>query len=459
MSKSIKSLWELARGAGCELPAEPPLDVEIEGVSIDTRQLKKNDLFIALKGSKIDAKTLKDEALRAGAAAVIDHTILGSHARRFAAIIARAFLPPRAKNLKWIGITGTSGKTSTTFLIQHLLTRLGASPLLVGTIGNRFQEETIPTDNTTPDPCTLFGLVARYLPRGLTHVVMEVSSHALAEERVFGIPWSCTGFLNLSREHLDFHDSMEDYFQAKRRLFFDSPHSTRHVICPGDEHNQRLLQELQEAKRDVILAPSVSTEVFSASGLEGEFQKQNLSLALGITEALGLLSDSTHRADLLRDFSGTPGRMEKVANIPRVFVDYAHKPEALKQVLASTRTSTEGKLILVFGCGGNRDRGKRPIMGDIACSLADQVIITTDNSRDEDPLQIVADIKAGLSEVQKQHLTIELDRARAIRTALAVAGPKDTVLITGKGHETYQLIQGVRQPFDDREVIREFLNE
>jgi UDP-N-acetylmuramoyl-L-alanyl-D-glutamate--2,6-diaminopimelate ligase len=459
MNKDLSFLWELARSNGCSLPKDPPENFPVTGISIDTRTLRPGDLFVALQGTQFDSRTLKTQALDAGAAGVIDDQLLGAHTRRFIAIAAQAFLPEGSKGLKWVGVTGTSGKTSTTFLLTHLLNRLQAKPLLIGTIESRFQGESWPTKNTTPDPCTLMRLVARYLPHGLTHVVMEASSHALAQERIYGIPWACAGFINLTRDHLDFHQDMESYYLAKRRLFMDAPKNCKNVVSGDDEYGERLIQELAQAGRSTRRVASSSNELLLASGLIGDFQKQNISIAIGILRELGMIADGADLEPLLQDFPGVPGRMERVSQTPRVLVDYAHKPEALRQALLGVQPTTQGRLLLVFGCGGDRDRGKRPIMGQIAAQFADHTILTTDNARHEDPDQIIADILSGLTQDQLLKFSIEADRKAAIHLALSKAQQEDTVVIAGKGHETEQSIAGKTFEFDDRKIVRNYFNQ
>jgi UDP-N-acetylmuramoyl-L-alanyl-D-glutamate--2,6-diaminopimelate ligase len=373
-----------------------------------------------------------------------------------------------------IGVTGTSGKTTTTYLIQHLLEKNGIPCARLGTNGGFFAGKEVETANTTPDALTLQAWFAEVRRLGARAVVMEASSHALHQDRCYGIAWDATCFLNLSREHMDYHPTLDHYFDAKALLF--TAHSAyartggKNPVGFSNEDctfGSRLIRENPEVKgfspqkqiRNLVNTPSgIGFEVAlggrwieASCPLFGAFQTENILAALSIATGVGIRADDACRA--LADFPGVPGRMEHIPNNQgiAVFVDYAHKPEALEKVLLAIQGR---RIITVFGCGGDRDKTKRPVMGEIATRLSELAIVTSDNPRTENPSTIIAEIEAGIS--RKNYLVIP-DRAQAIREALRRASPGDLVLIAGKGHETYQLIGAQKLHFDDREEARKAL--
>jgi UDP-N-acetylmuramoyl-L-alanyl-D-glutamate--2,6-diaminopimelate ligase len=399
---------------------------------------------------------------------------LGEGARRKLAELASEMHGNPSRDLLMIGVTGTSGKTTTTYLIQHLLEKNGIPCARLGTNGGFFAGKEVETANTTPDALTLQAWFAEVLRLGARAVVMEASSHALHQDRCYGIAWDATCFLNLSREHMDYHPSLDHYFDAKALLFtVHSDFAKRSGKTPVGFSNEdcafgsRLAKENPEVRRFspgnqirnlVNTLSGIRFEVDLGGGwieascpLFGAFQTENILAALSVVTGVGVSAEDACRA--LGDFPGVPGRMEFIPNDLgiAVFVDYAHKPEALEKVLLAIQGR---RIITVFGCGGDRDKTKRPVMGEIATRLSDFVIVTSDNPRTENPSTILAEIEAG---IRRKNYLILPDRARAIQEAIQRAQPGDLVLIAGKGHETYQLVGGQKLHFDDREVARQAL--
>ncbi len=448
-------------------------------VTADSKSVRPGSIFFALKGARFDGHDFIEEALKLGASQVYSEretgipgvTALGSNTRRKLAELASEMHGHPSQQMIMIGVTGTSGKTTTTYLIQHLLEKNGIPCARLGTNGGFFAGKEVETANTTPDALTLQAWFAEVRRLGARAVVMEASSHALHQDRCYGIAWDATCFLNLSREHMDYHPTLDHYFDAKALLF--TAHSAyartggKNPVGFSNEDcafGSRLLRENPEVKgfspqkqiRNLVNTPSgIGFEVAlggrwieASCPLFGAFQTENILAALSIATGVGIRAEDACRA--LADFPGVPGRMEHIPNNQgvAVFVDYAHKPEALEKVLLAIQGR---RIITVFGCGGDRDKTKRPVMGEIATRLSELAIVTSDNPRTENPSTIIAEIEAGIS--RKNYLVIP-DRAQAIREAIRRASPGDLVLIAGKGHETYQLIGNQKIHFDDREEAR-----
>lgn len=455
-------------------------------IETDHRKIQNGDLFIAIEGAQFDGHSKIGEALAAGAAAVLSEKPFASprvvevrSTRLALGLLSAAQNDFPSREMRVIGVTGTSGKTTTTLLIDSILRASGRKTGLIGTIEIRIGDQKIDATHTTPGPQELQSILGRMRDAGCDTVIMEVSSHALKQHRVSGIAFDAVGFLNLSPEHLDFHPDMEDYFQSKRMLFADewkrseriSDKKPVGVIAANGEEGRKLASSLDQDTRSrcevVMLPPDLIVDGDGISGtfsgikiessLMGSFNAENLSVAVAITHALGVQSDLIQ--ETLKQGVSVPGRLEKIDDPQgrRILVDYAHKPDALEKVLAMLRklVGPSEKLITVFGCGGDRDPTKRPKMGEIAERLSDQVVITSDNPRTEDPLLIIEAIRGGLK--NPDQVVIEPDRKRAIETALKLARPGDFVLIAGKGHETYQIIGKTTVSFDDREVARAFV--
>lgn len=471
-------LNELLEGLDVQDPI--PQDVEIQGVSYDTRTLNPGDLYVALRGSKTDGHTYIQEARAKEAAAILGEEGEGilrvSDSRRALALLSANWFGHPARELAVVGVTGTNGKTTVTTLLWYLLQELLGAPVgLLGTNENRVGEEVFPAQRTTPESYEVQSWLRRMADAGCTHAVMEVSSHALCMDRVEGIPFAVGAFTNLTQDHLDFHKTMEAYEQAKGRLF----HQCDKAVLNGDDPAGRRYGEIvtcdtifyskepqKESKTSHLWATnwkqfSGGTE-FQLEGEEGSipvrlnipgsFTVSNALCVLGCAKALGLPLEKA--AALLSQAPGVKGRMEVVPHKGpgTVIIDYAHTPDALKNALLALRDFTPGRLICLFGCGGDRDRGKRAIMGAVAAELADLCLVTSDNPRSEAPEGIVEDVLRGMVRFDKVKI-VEPDRIRAIGLGLSLLKEGDTLLLAGKGHETYQEVKGEKHPLDEREIV------
>lgn len=462
----------------------PCQDVEITSLSYDTRTLEPGALFFALPGYKTDGRRFIDEAFQKGAAAVVApppvedaRCIQVEDPRRALAEAACRWFGAPGDKMTLLAVTGTNGKTTTTYLLKELLEKtLGAKVGLIGTNQNMIGGETLPASRTTPESYELQALLARMEREGCTHVVMEVSSHALVLERVHGLRFQVGVFTNLTAEHMDFHGTMESYRAAKGRLFYqcdaaalnlDDPagrYYLEDLPCKAFTYSENKRQADLSAQNLRLLPRSVEFEALTREDIcrvslpiPGGFSVYNALGALGCCLVLGL--SLTACAAALKTARGVKGRVE-VVEVPTdytVLIDYAHTPDALENILLTARGFTPGRIILVFGCGGDRDRSKRPVMGTIAASLSDLVVVTSDNPRTEPPMTIIEEILAGFPP-EKRPL-VEPEREEAICRALSLAQAGDTVLLAGKGHETYQEVAGKKRPLDEREVVRAYFAE
>ncbi len=463
----------LLTGAGYEGPR--PEDVEIQGISYDTRTIKPGELFVALRGYKTDGHRFIEEARAKGAAAILgeegeDILLVPDSRKALAALSANWFAHP-AKGLKLVGVTGTNGKTTVTTLLWHILSACLNAPVgLMGTIEERIGEETFPAQRTTPESWETQYWLRRMVDAGCTHAVMEVSSHALCLERVRGVPFAVGAFTNLTQDHLDFHRTMEAYREAKGRLFAQSGRA----VLNGDDLAGRWYAErcpcgfstycctgagdltAQEVRLfpDHVEFRAVAGEetVPATLNIPGAFTVSNALCALSCARELGIPLNKAAAA--LAGVPGVKGRME-VAPWPgpgTVVLDYAHTPDALENALTALRAHTPGRLICLFGCGGDRDRGKRPLMGAVAAHRADLCVVTSDNPRTEASDGIIQDILEGMVHFDTVRL-VEPDRPEAIRLALSLLKEGDTLLLAGKGHETYQEVGLEKRHLDEREVI------
>lgn len=468
------------------------MDVEITGVAYDSRCVRPGFLFAALPGRRENGIHFIDDALKRGAAAVMGESPLAlrhvpylrvTDARRALADASCAFFGNPADRLRVYGITGTNGKTTTAFLLRFLLQQHGWHPGLISTVRYEVGDRIIPAVRTTPEAPDLQAVLQRMERAGCDGIVMEVSSHALDQQRIRGIDYDVAIFTNLTRDHLDYHGSMDAYFEAKRRLFLELGRDRKTataVINVDDPHGAQLLRDVQEGPADCltygvqqpadILACSLSLssggvrfllqtpwgERDISSPLLGRFNVYNILAAVAAGGRQGIPLDTMVEA--LGRTPPVPGRLEQVSSNTRVkvYVDYAHTDDALSNVLGILREIEQGRILLVFGCGGDRDRSKRPVMGAVAEQGADHVFLTSDNPRSEDPAIIAEEIAGGFRDTTRY--TIQLDRVTAIQEAIASALPGDTVLIAGKGHETYQEYKQTIVPFDDVEVARRFLD-
>jgi UDP-N-acetylmuramoyl-L-alanyl-D-glutamate--2,6-diaminopimelate ligase len=475
-----------------------PRDVAVRGVVCDSRRVRPGDVFFALAGAADDGRRFVGDALAAGASAVVGEDVQASpdvpvvrvrRARHALALCAARASGEPSRRLALVGITGTNGKTTTTHLLESIWHAAAARPGVIGTVEYRWQGVRRPAPHTTPDAPTLNGLLADMVGAGTTHVAMEVSSHALAQARVDGLHFDAVALTNVTRDHLDYHRDFDDYVAAKRRLFTEvlaasakrSPVAV--VNVDGAEGAAiaaaaagRVVRVRRTGAADVT-ATDVVTMLAGSRGwlrlggervpfelpLVGDPHVENALLAAGIAWALGLSPDVI--ASGLARATPPPGRVEQIGGAGfTVVVDYAHSPDAIERLLASLRPMTRGRLITVFGCGGDRDRGKRPLMGRAAGTLSDLVVVTSDNPRTEDPERIIADVESGvrtsgldpLATVENgaRGYVVEADRRAAIRLAIARARPGDVVVVAGKGHEDYQIVGTTKRHFDDREEVR-----
>ncbi len=457
-------------------------------ITADSRRADGGSLFLAYPGERVDGRDFIPQAVAQGAAAVLwerDNfdwnaawqvpNIAVQGLREQAGVIAEEFYGYPSQYLWMVGVTGTNGKTSCSHWLGQALTRLGRKTAVVGTLGNGFPGALSEAVNTTPDPVLLHGMLADYLAQGATGVAMEVSSHGLAQGRVNGVHFDVAVLTNLSRDHLDYHGDMAAYADAKKQLF-RWPGLGCAVLNADDEFGAQVAQELTGRRvrvltyglnagdvrgRNLVLdAEGLRMEVETpdgtatlVAGLLGRFNASNLLAVLAGLLASGIaLADAVEALGRLEPVAGRMQRMGGSGK-PLVVIDYAHTPDALEKVLAALREQASGRLICVFGCGGNRDKGKRPLMGETASKLADMVVVTSDNPRHEDPVAIISEIVAGMA----GDYHIEADRAAAIAHAIEQAQAGDVVLLAGKGHEDYQDIGGVKLPFSDAEVARRAL--
>ena len=463
----------------------------ITSLAYDSRRVEPGTLFFAIHGEKADGHRFIPQALDRGAVAIVSERSappeLGARwvrvpkIRRALSSAARAFYGHPDSRLQLVGITGTNGKTTTAFLLESILRSAGIQTALFGTIEYRFADRVLPAVNTTPESLDLLSYLSEWGKMGGEAAVMEVSSHALAQERVWGFPFRAAVFTNLTRDHLDYHKDFQHYFEAKRRLFegLGVPPPELAVLNLDDSWGARLL-DLSFARR-ITFGFNSDAQVRvkqlnqTPSGLEAALitpegkldirsplmGRANLANILAATAtAIGLEVPLQKVEEGIAALKSVPGRFERIDEGQPflVVVDYAHTDDALRNVLKTAREITSGRLIAVFGCGGERDRTKRPLMGEAAGSLSDFVVLTSDNPRGEDPILIMNDALVGLQKTGKPYLA-EVDREVAIRKALEQAREGDTVVLAGKGHERYQVLKIGPIPFDDREVARKILLE
>ncbi|PHJ64330.1 UDP-N-acetylmuramoylalanyl-D-glutamate--2,6-diaminopimelate ligase [Nostoc linckia z18] len=478
-----------------KLPSHPALEAaEVRGLKTNSHACGVGDLFIGMPGTRVDGGEFWPSAIASGAVAAIispqaaqkhpptDEAVVisASNITQACAQIASAFYGYPGQKLKLVGVTGTNGKTTTTHLIEFLLNKANLATALMGTLYTRWPGFEQTAVHTTPFAVELQQQLAEAVNAGNEFGVMEVSSHALAQGRVLGCKFEVSVFSNLTQDHLDYHKDMEDYFAAKALLFSPEYLKGRAIINADDSYGERLIASLNPEQvwsysvnnnnadlwmSDLSYEPNgVSGTLHTPKGdvafrspLVGQYNLENLLAAVGAVLHLGL--DLQLVASVISEFPGVPGRMERVQISSQqdisVIVDYAHTPDSLENLLKAARPFIPGKIICVFGCGGDRDRTKRPKMGKIAAELADIAVVTSDNPRTENPEKILEDILAGIPQTVQP--TVIGDRAIAIRTAILQAQPGDGVLLAGKGHEDYQILGTEKIHFDDREHAREAL--
>lgn len=496
-------LNELLTGVGTEPPAGPKHKGDVTGLCTDSRKAKPGDLFIAMPGTKTDGTLYAAEAVSRGAIAVVGEKDVPevkvpvfkvTSARKAAALIASTFYGKPAEGLTLLAVTGTNGKTTTAWLLENICMAGGASTGLLGTIENRYAGRTFPPNHTTPEPIELHRMFREMVDAGIDTVVMETSSHALQQDRLHGLTFRAAAFTNLTRDHLDYHKDLESYFQAKRRLFTENLSAGGVAVVNSDDtYAARIYSEWRGQKRTAwkfsrasgggeISAAGVELttsgikatlktpagDIAIKSNLVGAHNLENILAATGVALSAGFSRRDVQ--DGIERTRAVPGRMQRVENNGVVaLIDYAHTDDALRRALESTRTVTKGRVICVFGCAGDRDKGKRPLMGEAAGELCDLPIVTSDNPRTEDADAIIAEITPGLEKAglrrmgaakaksgEKGYL-VEADRAAAIVLGVSLAKPGDTLLIAGKGHEPYQEVNGERRHFSDVEEAQKAL--
>lgn len=478
---------------------------KISGITFDSRNVQKGDLFIGIPGETFDGGNYWSQAISKGAVASIigrstsnlislkssDVVLEIDNIEEYAGLLAANFWDNPSSKIPLIGVTGTNGKTTTTYLIDYICKALGTPSALFGTLGNSWPGNNQKVCHTTNFADKLQAQLACAVKEGARLSVMEVSSHALAQKRVSGCEFSGAIFTNLTQDHLDYHSSMDEYFETKSLLFkkpFFDIETNKAIINIDDSWGLKLSERLKgkcwrsslvngtidssEAELQIKVLELSQTgtkgylktplsEGYFISPLVGRFNLMNLLQAIGVLTQQGYSLDPILK--VIKDFPGVPGRMERVlpsdkniSKIPMVLVDYAHTPDGLKNALVAAKSFSKGQIICVFGCGGDRDRGKRSKMGSIAAKYSDRVIITSDNPRSEDPVQITQDILLGISSTR--NVLLEPNRSLAINFAIAQSEPEDLILIAGKGHEDYQIIGSQKMYFNDREEVRKIFN-
>ncbi|MTI41874.1 UDP-N-acetylmuramoyl-L-alanyl-D-glutamate--2,6-diaminopimelate ligase [Fulvivirga lutimaris] len=461
---------------------------QITQISFDSREVKKGSLFVAVKGTQVDGHEYIASAIKSGAVAIVCQTLpeqvnedvtyvaVKNSAEALGIVSSNFYGNPSAK-LKLVGVTGTNGKTTVATLLFNLFQKLGYAAGLLSTIDNRIDGEVLPSMHTTPDALRLNELLANMVDKGCEYCFMEVSSHAIEQHRIAGVTFTGAIFSNISHDHLDYHKTFDAYIAAKKKLFDGLTSDAFALVNKDDKRGQIMLQNTKAEKKTYSLKSMTDFKAKLVSntlkGLELEIDNKNVWFKLiGDFNAYNLLSvyaaamllgeDSDTVLTALSSLNGALGRFEQVDNNSDItaIVDYAHTPDALKNVLetiAEFRTGNE-QVITVVGCGGNRDAAKRPLMASIACKLSDKVVFTMDNPRNEDPEQIINDMKQGVSPSDYKKTVVLMDREEAIKTACLLAKEKDIILVAGKGHEKYQEINGVKHAFDDKEVLGRMLN-
>ncbi len=460
--------------------------VEVNDVQIDSRKIRPGAVFVAMKGGAADGHQFIEKAIENGAIAVVCETIPAvkkesvvyveaENSAAAAAYIANNFYGRPSEKVKLVGVTGTNGKTTIATLLYKLFTRLGYTCGLLSTVENHIGDKVVPATHTTPDAISLNHLLNQMVEAGCSHVFMETSSHAIHQHRITGLEYTGGIFSNITHDHLDYHQTFDEYIRVKKS-FFDSLSSSAFAITNADEkRGMVMLQNTQARKytyslktvadfKGKILDNSLSGLLMTVNDTEvhfrliGEFNAYNLLAVFGAAICLG--EEKQEVLTALSELTGAEGRFDYMVSAKdRVIaiVDYAHTPDALLNVLATIKKLRKGieQVITVVGCGGDRDKTKRPVMAEVACEHSDRVILTSDNPRSEDPVQIIKDMEEGLPVSYKRKYISITDRREAIKTAISLAKPEDIILIAGKGHEKYQEIKGVKHHFDDKEVVRE----
>ena len=474
-------LSELAMASGVRYTGE---DKEILSIEYDSRKVTKGSIFCCIVGQLFDGHTFAEAAARDGAAALLVERelpldvpqIVVGNARKAMAEMAAAFYGYPQREMQMLGVTGTNGKTTTTYMVKAIAEQAGKKVGLIGTIRNMIGGESLHTDRTTPESVDLFKLLRQMADAHCDIVIMETSSHALEQFRVHGINFDVGLFTNLTQDHLDYHKSFDNYLNAKKILFLNSKKA---VVNVDDAYAARIMDGLTipittfgvRDRADIsatdidITTDGVQFDLHTPEGdvlmhlqTPGLFSVFNAMGATGLAQAIGIRLSCIKEG--LESLTSVSGRLESVPTQRSfsVFVDYAHTPDALDNVLKTVREFAKGRVICVFGCGGDRDRAKRPIMGEIAGRFSEFAVITSDNPRTENPMSIIESIEEGVKK-SGTHYTVIESRREAIRYALSMAKDRDVIMIAGKGHENYQEINGTKYHFDDKEIVEELLKE
>ena len=463
------------------------MDMDISGVYIDSRKVQPGGLFVAMVGTETDGHKFIEMAIENGATAILGHYmpaylrpgvtyITTADTSEALGLVAGNFFGNPSGKLKLVGITGTNGKTSTATLLYQLFKDLGHPVGLISTVNNRINDQVLPAALTTPDAITINELLSTMVAEGCTYCFMEASSHAIDQKRVKGLQFAGAVFTNISHDHLDYHGSFENYITAKKKLFDDLPTEAFALVNIDDKRGLIMLQNTKARqvtygiKRIADFKGKIISNTLRGLELEidqeqvwfkliGEFNAYNLVAAYGVAMLLGEEGQEVLRQ--LSNMGPAPGRFDQVTTGSGVtaIVDYAHTPDALDKVLSTIKAFRTGQeqLITVVGCGGNRDKEKRPLMANIACKYSDKVVLTSDNPRDEAPEQILEDMQQGINAAYLKKVLTIVDRKEAIKTACALSDNHDIILVAGKGHETYQEIKGKRHDFDDKVVLTEMM--
>lgn len=461
---------------------------EVENIAFDSRKVERGTAFVAIKGTLVDGHDYIEMAVTKGASAIVCERlpqVLNENvsyvsvksAEEALGIMASNFYGNPSSKLKLVGVTGTNGKTTCVTLLFHLFRALGYNTGLLSTVENKINDRILKATHTTPDALTLNALMAEMVAEGVTHCFMESSSHAIVQRRIAGLVYDGAVFTNLSHDHLDYHKTFDEYIKAKKGLFDGLPSEAFALVNSDDKRGAIMLQNTKASKNKYALKSMADFKAKILSntmqGLEldidhqsvwfklvGDFNAYNLMAVYGTAVLLG--EDAQEVLTALSNIDAAPGRFDLVETTTGItaVVDYAHTPDALENVLktiALLRTGNE-KVITVVGCGGDRDREKRPLMAKIATELSDKVVLTSDNPRTENPTEIIKDMQQGVSASNVRKTLVIEDRKEAIKTASALAEPNDIILVAGKGHEDYQEINGERFQFDDKVILREMLD-
>ncbi|MEL7609003.1 MAG: UDP-N-acetylmuramoyl-L-alanyl-D-glutamate--2,6-diaminopimelate ligase [Bacillota bacterium] len=460
-------------------------DVDISEIEYDSRKVQPGDLFCCIVGTFSDGHAYASQAIESGAKALLVQRkldvpipqVIVKDTRAAMALMAAQYYGHPAKKLIMVGITGTNGKTTTTYMLKYIAEHAGHKVGLIGTIRNMIGDRVLETDRTTPESVDLHKILRQMCDEGVQVVMMEVSSHSLDQRRVYGVTFDVAEFTNLTQDHMDYHKTLENYLNAKKQLFYQSNGA---VINADDPHSKELMEGLTlpimtfgvREKADItateidITTRGVQFDLNTPGGvtrmhipIPGLFSVFNAIGAVGVALMLGYPMEAIKSG--LEDMSSVPGRLEPLPTGGRPFsvlLDYAHTPDALENILKTVRGFAKGRIITLFGCGGDRDRAKRPIMGEVAGRYSDYLVVTSDNPRTEDPFAILRSIEEGVKKSGCEYIIIE-NRLEAIRYALSHAREDDVVILAGKGHESYQEINGMKHHFDEKEITAQLLDE